>query len=469
MIKKLNKYQLLLLLILLLSVLFRFYKFYQYQYFSGDEEVLTATNRHIIWDLSPSFIVQNASLAFGMGPFYHYLLVPFYFLTKFDLTNLQILASIIGILSTYLVFLSGKEIGGKKLGLIASFFYASSFLISVFDRRLYFLTLNPALTGLTIYSLAKIIKKNFRYIPLLFIPIGFAFHSHASLLVLVFTIISSYIFLKIPLKKKYLFQGLLIFFLFLSPLLMAEVKYNRTVSKSIQTFFERSLNPGSLSQKTDIYSPMDFFNVLTSTFFTAPSKFVENQFCYCNPPLPLFSPLAQFFVACLLLISFLMQVKRKPGMEKRLEWILWLALLSLFFSIFIYNQVFQAFLFQHYYTVIFPVTIILLTKPLLQLEKKLPRVFWFCLIIYLGLNLNTLFKSSVKYPLIEKINLVNKTATVIGDKEFSILYPGPIQQEDPELTVYFYKEDSKPDHNNNVLDSYSFKDLRVDILDNLQF
>src|SRR4030042_3512086 len=156
----LRKIDFLFIFILLIAAFFRFYNFSQLQYFSGDEEILTAVERHMIWDRSPTLIVPNTHLGFGLGPFFHYILAPFYFLTNFNLITLQIIPSLLGVVTTYLVYLGGNIIGGKKMGLLAGFLYASSSLIALYDRRLWPLTLNSFMSVLTFVILSKILKGN---------------------------------------------------------------------------------------------------------------------------------------------------------------------------------------------------------------------------------------------------------------------------------------------------------------------
>jgi len=504
--KLLTKNRLLILLILGLAAFFRFYKFYQFQYFGGDEAVLTASLRHIIWDRSPSLIVPNANLGFGLGPFYYYLLTPFFYIFKFDLPNLQAIASILGIITTYLVYLGGKEVGGKKLGLTASFLYATSFFIALFDRRLVHLTLDPILTGIAFYSLVKVVKKNYQYIPLLAIPIGFSFHADPSLLVLVIAIVLSWIIFKLPVKNKYFFRGLLVLAVFASPLVLAEIYYQGAVSKPIIQSLSRPFDSTFAARQIDWFKPMELINTLARVLFAAPSAFIEEHFCYCKPPLPLFRPLSQILVIVGLVVSLLIQLRNKKSQEKKSGWILWIMCLSLMISIYIYNQIFKADFFQHYLMVFFPVVIIILARPLVRLHKKMPFIFYLLMVFYLTINFSTLLKSSVKYPLRDKINLIKQTGREIGESDFSIkaagiyvhgggwtelynhyfkpavksylydywgwiyaaysLYPGPMQTEQAEKIVYFHLKDELIDHQEKIISSFTLNDIQVDMLDN---
>ena len=216
---RVKKDYLILLGIIFLAAFFRFYNLRELQYWSIDEELLTATVRHIVWDRSPSLLVQNVAVAFGLGPFYHYFLTPFFFISKFNLVLLQAIASILGLLTVLFVYWAGEMMAGKKFGLICAFIYSSSFLISFFDRRLSHLTLDPIMGAFAFFLLAKIIKyKQYRYAPLLAVPIGFSFHADPSLVVLVIAIFASFVIFRFKIPNKYLIWTAVILGVFFLPL-----------------------------------------------------------------------------------------------------------------------------------------------------------------------------------------------------------------------------------------------------------
>ena len=486
------------LVILALAAFFRFYKFFEFQYFSGDEEFLAATIRHIIWDRSPTLLVGNANLGFGLGPFYHYLLTPFYFIFKFDLINLQAIASCLGIATTYIIYLAGKEIDGKKLGLTAAFIYAASFFIALFDRRLVHLTLNPIMTAMTLFGLIKVVKKDYRYIPLLAVPIGFAFHEDASLLVLAIAIGLTWIVYRLPLKNKYVLFGGLILLVFAAPIIAAEFYYHGAVSGPLLQSLLRPFNQEFSAQAIALYNPLEMINTFARVLLTAPSQFIEQHFCYCQPPMALFTPIGQIIIGLAFVTSWF--TRKRPGS------IVWIMFLSLIISVYFYNQIFKANFFQHYLMNFFPVLAVILAQAVLVWQKKLPVLTYGLLSIYLIINLVTLQQSAVKYPLIEKINLVKQSTEAIGNDTYSIessddgyihgggwtelytlyfrpanksyhydfwgwiyaaysLYP-PMPVGNPAKTVSIYRQGETPNLSKELIKSYSFKDIKIDIFQN---
>src|SRR3989338_3066867 len=147
--KLLRKTNILLLFIIIIAVFFRFYNFKELQFWNADDEILTATIRHIIWDKSPTLLIPNLFLEFGLGPIFYYLLTPFYLITNFDLVNLRIIASVIGLATTYFIYLAGRSLKDNNVGLIAAYLYASSFLVALRP------TLNGLMAVLALWCLLK--------------------------------------------------------------------------------------------------------------------------------------------------------------------------------------------------------------------------------------------------------------------------------------------------------------------------
>lgn len=495
-----------LIIVLLIAVFFRFYNFKEFHYWSGDEEVLTATIRHIVWDRSPTLIVQNANLGFGLGPFYHYFLTPFYFISNFNLVALQAIASILGVVTTLIVYLGGKELGGRKLGLIAGFLYASSFLISLFDRRLVHLTLDPIMSALTFFLLAKVVKKDYRFLPLLAIPIGFSFHVDMSLMVLVIAIIITWIYFRFPLKSKQTLYLLLILGIFISPLVLAEMRYKGAVIKPIiKSFSDKTKQVASPGGDFSKLSPNEFINVLARTISVKPSSYIEEQFFYSiHPPLPLGTPVPQIIVALTFFSGFFLMRKSVNSKPTR---VLWIMIFSFVLGILIYNFILKSNFYQHYYMVFFPVFILLLAQVVYSLYQKTKLLFVIFISVYFVINLYSLINSSVRYPLYAKLALVNKSFSLVRDHRYSVhasgnayihgggwtelynltkhppvksywydfwgwiyasysLYPGPVQQSDPERIISIYKEGDETDISAKIIASYRYKDLKIDVLDN---
>lgn len=493
------------LAVILISGLFRFYNFYQFQYWSGDEELLTATLRHIVWDKSPTLLVQNANLGFGLGSYYHWLLSPIYFAFNFNLILLQSIGSLLGLVTTYAVFLAAREIGGKRLGLFASFIYASSFLISLFDRRLYHLTLDPFLTAIALLSIIKILKGKSQYLLILAVPVGFTFHSDASLAVLILASIATFFIYRPKLSKKMIFGFLAIICLFLLPFVVAQIKYKNSVIGPVIKSITRPLSGQSVTTAGyNVFPTGEFVNVLSRAIFTNPSNFIEQHFCYCKTyPKPLFGAFSEL-LAILIVIGNFAFFWRKRDKESA---VLWIMFFSFVFGIIIFNLVFKGSFVQHYFMVLFPIYAIMIAQVMDLLFLRYRKAVISALFVYFLINFVTLINSSVKYPLESKIALVASTFGDIEGKNYSIessgdsyiqgggwtelfilkkhppvssywfsywdwiyraysLFPLHYQAGTPERTVVFEKDYESLFEKNNVINTHGFKDIKVVVLDN---
>lgn len=174
-------------LLLLIAYFFRLWKLKSLQYWSDDEQLIWAIIRHIIVDKHLSLVIPNAAIEMSLGPLFHYLVFPWFWLVNLDPEKILLLGNIFTFFGIILMFIAGNLIGGKKVGFIAAFLYSVSFISSLFDRRLWALSPNIALVLLGIISLIQILKGKSKYIILLVVPLVFSVNSDPSLGVIALT------------------------------------------------------------------------------------------------------------------------------------------------------------------------------------------------------------------------------------------------------------------------------------------
>src|SRR3990167_1137091 len=212
-----NRQVLLIVIVLLISLLFRFYNFQNLQYWSEDEEMSAALVGRMIVEKRIGLVSQNLALNFSLGSFFHLLSVPFFALSHLNPIPVLLVMSGLGVLTTFMIFLAGKLLADFKEGLVASFIYASSFVISLADRRWWTLSLNPLLMTLAIISVWQLTRKKFIFIIPLSVAIGFAGHADPTIgIVAVAAVIAFFVF-KFPIIRKEYLAGLIILMIFASP------------------------------------------------------------------------------------------------------------------------------------------------------------------------------------------------------------------------------------------------------------
>ncbi len=125
----------LLILILGTAAFFRFYKINEVFYFVGDAGRDAQAAYKIIFDHKLTLIGPKTSVGgFYLGPFYFYLITLPLLIFKMNPIGLGYATSFVGVVATFLAFLTGKILFDKKTGLIIAFLYATSSIIVSYSR-----------------------------------------------------------------------------------------------------------------------------------------------------------------------------------------------------------------------------------------------------------------------------------------------------------------------------------------------
>lgn len=278
---KLFNTQILLIIILGLAFIFRFYRLNDWLIFGMDQE-------------NEAFIIQNIvsgkhypliGLSVGdtglyRGPIFLYLYSIPYVLFSGNPVGGAIVASFLGVITTYFVFVIGKKMMSERIGLFASIFYAGSFLVSYYDRQYWNPSVIPLLSLIIGYLSWKILTDKTRLFPLLIFLFGIAIHAHFS--ILIFLPIILYLLVK---KRRYITKRLflsiiVIFFITQLPLILFDLKHNFLISKAGLSLFassqSREIQYSTLLSRTGLA-----VNTL-GRFFALPASsdlFVESGQC----------------------------------------------------------------------------------------------------------------------------------------------------------------------------------------------
>lgn len=408
--------------ILILSTIFRFYNFQNLQFWSADEETAAAVVYRMIAQKTISLISFNANLGVSVGSFFHVLSVPVFLITFQNPVLILLITSGLGIITTLLLYWAGKLIGGHRLGLISAFLYSSSFLISIFDRRWWTLTPNPLLATIAVISLVKIVnyKRSIFLIPLV-ASIGFAFHSDPSLAVIAVASLFTFLYFKPKFSKEALSLGFLTLLVFVAPLAIFEFRHPGTIINPLL----KSVSKGGTVNLTNInFSPL-VVPVKTVGMILAPTptKYLENQFDFSKTlEKPFLSPLPEIVGGIFIIYPLYLILERKVSKIDQKQAII---ILNLFFISFIVGTAIWRFLYhkgieQHYFTVMFPVAILLVSYSLSKLTENKKLLMAAILLTFLFLNIRVLLNSSFQYPLARKVMLVKELSAEIGSSDFSL-------------------------------------------------
>lgn len=227
-------YLLILGLILIIGIFFRTYDLVGRAHFDHDSDLFSWVVKDIVVDHHFRLIGQLTSApGIFIGPFFYYLLIPFFILFRMDPIAASIPITIIGVLTIISYYVVFSKLFNTKIGLIISFVYSILIPNIDFDRRVVPSTPTNIWVVWYFYIIVMISRGNHNVFPLLGVLIGLIWHIHIALiptlLAIPFAIIVSK---KIPTKKQtfYFFVSLFITSL---PLIIFELRHSFSQTLSL--------------------------------------------------------------------------------------------------------------------------------------------------------------------------------------------------------------------------------------------
>lgn len=214
----------LLLLIVTLGLAFRLTQFREWFQFEMDEEVIAWKTRQFWQDGKPFLIGGGTPFGFHLGPAFYYLSAIPLFITNGDPIGWSWLAALVSILTLYLMWLVGKNLFDRQVGLISALLWATSFTAVMNDRHWWPLVLNPLLTLLVVLSLWHILHQRTRWWIPLGVVLSLAWQTDLSTLPLLFA--TGIVVVKSgKIHSRYLIVAMATLFLSVFPLVIFEYRH----------------------------------------------------------------------------------------------------------------------------------------------------------------------------------------------------------------------------------------------------
>jgi 4-amino-4-deoxy-L-arabinose transferase-like glycosyltransferase len=252
-IKKIKKRYLILALILVLGIFFRTFQLVERYEFSHDGDLYAWIVKDIVIDHHPRLIGQLTSAqGVFIGPYFYYMLVPFFILTGMDPIGGLIPIFILGVavlLSYYFVF---TKLFNYKVGLLATFIQAVSLSHVWFDRAVVPSTPTNIWIIWYFYCLVSITRKNYRVLPILGVLIGLIWNIHIALLPTLLAIPAAILIAKKLPNRKSLSLFLLALFITSLPLILFETRHGFSQTQSIFNNFKTNHGGGTGLEKLDL-------------------------------------------------------------------------------------------------------------------------------------------------------------------------------------------------------------------------
>src|SRR3989338_4372970 len=236
------QFSLIIIAILIIGLFFRTYKLIERFGFGHDGDLYSWIVKDIAIDHHPRLVGQVTSTdGIFVGPFFYYLLVPFYLLFNMDPIGsayFPLLVAAATILSYYFVL---SKLLNKQIGILAAFLHSIGWSTIGFDRWMV-PTITTKLWAIWyLYALILISRGKFCGLALLGLLIGLIWHVHLALLPTLLAVpVALLLSKKIPPKKWILF-ALIAFVLSSLPLVIFEIKHNFIQFNALTNSFGESL------------------------------------------------------------------------------------------------------------------------------------------------------------------------------------------------------------------------------------
>lgn len=413
------KFDIFLIFILIaISIIFRVIKLNDFQYWSDDEQLLFYTLRHIVVDHHSSLVTPNVALELSMGPIFHYLLIPWYLLVDFKPDRILLFGIFFSSISVILMYITGFILGGRLVAITATLLYSTSFMSSLFDRRLWHLSPNVILILLSLFSVLKIVKGDSKYILPLTLSAIFSFNSDPSIGIIVISAFLIFIIYRPKIKKIYLLSSFIFFVFAISPLIIFDIRHQGQNLESVLNLITRISSTTNQKVTNDQNIITEQVDNIARFFYVYPTNVADAYFCYC-----LFNDRKNSILNLAVYLIFLFFIIYAVKEKKRNYFILIIFLFFYILGLQIFEYKLNGLAKFSYSVTISPIAFIVAAI----IFSRLKGILYIILPIFFILNFNTLVNSSFKYPLKDKLIMVNKTTKQLPENtNFSLYYSGDI-------------------------------------------
>jgi 4-amino-4-deoxy-L-arabinose transferase-like glycosyltransferase len=319
-----------------------------------------------------------------LGPFWFYLLAPFYWLTRGSPSLTANFISLFDVGAVFLAYWLGREFYNRRVGLLAALFWGFSYYLVFSGRWLSNPSPLPFFTFLLILGLGKFfIQKKEKYLILIFTSFAICLQLEmASAVFFIPSIALMWLIFRPKIKnKKSLFWAVGIFIAFLIPQILFEIKNNFPMTRSFFLF-----NKGEVNTSSNKTWAWPAFRFLKERILTYQKILFSKLEVNSKLGTKFLSVLWFIFMIWLVVKQFIDKKTKRQRMDTILLIFLFLPLFFLLFFVGNYGQ-----LYDYYLTGFFPAFIILFALFVDFFSKKI--LYWpiMALIIIWFLSNNVFF------------------------------------------------------------------------------
>lgn len=385
-------------------------------YFTYDESVPAFVGRRLMLLHHLPLIGGVTPFGFHLAPYFYWMLSAILIIGELNPISWGYAGALLSVLTVFLIYVIGREFSSKRVGIIASVFWATSYLAGIYDRHFWALWWGPLVSLITLFSLYKIVKGNFKYVWLLAPTLAFALCADPSNFVFVFLTFVVWFIYKLP--KKLLGIIIIVILASLLPLLAFDLRHDFANIKPVFKFLQAGQNKPGIPTEKLAENTLLFPRTFSRLVYTTGDREISKQYSYCVTyakgkleNVPWYFTLS----ATVGLLYFAYWTIKKSN---HVGWkLLALLVASYFFGIQVYGTIFKADIFEHYITGLFAAFLLIAAKGVSVLPT---RVQLFILILFVALNVHKTLITENKLGLTNKRQAIEYTMQQVGDKPFSL-------------------------------------------------
>jgi hypothetical protein len=349
-----------LILIFIVFAFFRFYNLDKRIIFNWDQEQFSYQIKNIIQDKDFTLIGPRTThdKGFFLGPYFTYLMIPFYLMTNLHPNALLIFVVFYNLLFFYISYFLLKKVFNRKVVLIFLFLWTINYQLIYFDTLPWWPILIPLGITLSIYYLHEIYKnpatENYIFLGLT-LGIFSNMHFQFAFIILfsIFMLIQYQKKIYFSLKKILAFSGS--FLLVFTPLFIFDLRNNFINMKLFSNFF--FLSDKGLGRDINVWKIV-FINVIQ------PIIFFKNE-------------LLMFFFIILIVILLIYLINKNKNFKK------------IFYKSFLLLWIFTPFAFmlygkrpsEYYYVYLYPFLLIAISDFLLTVKNRVYMTLVFVILV----------------------------------------------------------------------------------------
>lgn len=401
--------------ILVVGAFCRLYQITAYMTFLGDEGRDAIIVRNLLVHRDPILIGPGTSIgSMYLGPLYYYFMAPFLLLSNFSPVGPAIGVALLGTLTIYLVYVTGKAWFGKKAGLVSSLLYALSPTVIMYSRSSWNPNIMPFFALMSVYSMWKAYsEKKYGWLFPASVSFAFVLQSH-YLGILIFPVLLVYLTLmimenrtqkrspgSISLLKSSLIS-LSVFTLLMSPLVFFDFRHDFLNSKALYKFLTVRQETVSIRPWTAIPKSYPIYEQINISLLGANNVVIGKY-------------ISLFLLIAVIWFGASKYLRVKPPNALAIL-IFWFAVSLIGFGI--YKQ----HVYDHYYGFLFPVPFLLFGaayQKLFDTKFKLPLIL-VLILVTVNLIINSPIRKSPNNQMVRSQKVAQKISEESSNEKFNL-------------------------------------------------